>query len=56
MYAMVTVMNSIIEYKAMNLKHWILVTNAVLPSLSTVGMHEISDILLVNGAAIDASA
>lgn len=40
----------------MNLKHVNDVVNAALPYLSNSGMHDMSYTVLVNGAAIDASA
>lgn len=53
---MLTDVNWIAEYKLMYLKQLKLVTNAALPSLIISGTHEISNTLLVNGAATDASA
>lgn len=55
-YNIITVQNWIIEYSSMYLKAAKLVTSAALPSLNNLMMGEISWILDVNGAAIDASA
>lgn len=72
MYSRVTVVNWIMEYSAleicqyirrsgerayyMYLKHEKLVTNAALPSLMTSMTQLMSGVLLVKGAATDASA
>ena len=48
--------NYIILYNAIYLKHWKLVTNEALPSLNNLTTQEMSYIFEVNGAAIDASA
>jgi hypothetical protein len=53
---MLTEVNWMAEYKLMYLKQLKLVTNAARPSRMTSGTQEILKILLVNGAATDASA
>lgn len=45
-----------IEYMVIYLKHVKDVTSAALPSQSNMGTHDMSWVILVNGAAIDASA
>lgn len=55
-YKMTTDQNWIIEYKAINLNTWNQVTREHLPSLKSLMIGEMSGILEVKGAAIEASA